>query len=333
MKAAIYEQYGPPEVLRIGEVPEPLPADDQLLVRVHASSVTTADWRLRASAFPGIMWLPGRVIFGLFRPKNHVLGGEFAGEVVAAGGAVSRFRPGDRVFGFCEGGSNAELVAVPETSAITTTPANLSDAEAAAVPFGGLAALVFLRDFAKVRPGQRVLVVGASGGVGVHAVQLARHFGAEVTGVASAASLDLVRALGAAHAIDYKTEDFTASGPTYDVILDTIGTTSFDRARRALTETGVFVPLNFGFRELLQLPTTSAFGRQKLVIGVNKDTQADMEFLAARLGAGDIRPVIDRTYPLDEIVAAHRYVEGRHRRGSVVLSVADAAAAERGAQA
>ncbi len=322
MRAATYHQYGGPEVLRIEDVPPPALADDTLRVRVHASSVTTADWRLRAAAFPGITWLPGRLMFGVLRPRRPILGGDFAGVVEAAGPAVTRFRPGDRVFGFSTFGAHAELVALPEAAAIAPIPAGLGFEEAAAVPFGALAALVFLRDFARIAPGDRLLVIGASGGVGCYAVQLGRHLGAEVTGVASAGNLDFVTALGADHVIDYRSADPFAPGQQYEVVLDTVGASSFARARAALTAQGRFVPLNIGLGEVVQSLATAVRGGQRVVIGVSKDTRADMEAIAGLLESGALRAVIDRRYPLAEIAEAHRYVEDRHRRGSVVLTIA-----------
>jgi NADPH:quinone reductase-like Zn-dependent oxidoreductase len=328
MRAATYHQYGGPEVLRIEDVPPPPLADDTVRVRVRASSVTTADWRLRASAFPGITWLPGRLMIGLLGPRKPILGGDFAGEVEAVGPAVTRFAPGDRVFGFSGFGAHAELVAVPEASAIAAIPANLGFAEAASVPFGALAALVFLRDFARIVPGDRLLVIGASGGVGCHAVQLGRHLGAEVTGVASAGNLDLVAALGARHVIDYRNADPLAPGRQYDAILDVVGATTFARCRPVLAERGRFVPLNFGLREIVQSLVTSMRSGQRVVIGVNKDTRADLEVVADLLGRGALRPVVDCSYPLDRIAEAHRHVEGRHRRGSVVVTLEPAPAPE-----
>jgi NADPH:quinone reductase-like Zn-dependent oxidoreductase len=324
MRAATYHRYGGPEVLRVEDVPLPPLADGTVRVRVHSSSVTTADWRLRASAFPGITWLPGRLMIGIRAPRKPILGGDFAGEVEAVGPAVTRFGPGDRVFGFSGFGAHAEFVALPESAAMAAMPDNLDFAEAAAVPFGALAALVFLRDFARIVPGERLLVLGASGGVGCYAVQLGRHLGAEVTGVASAGNLDLVTSLGAQHVIDYRSEDPFAPGRRYDVILDVVGATTFARCRPALEARGRFLPLNFGHREAMQALSTSMRSGQRVVIGVNKDTRADMEVIADLLGRGTLRPVIDRCYPLDQIADAYRLVEGRHRRGSVVVTLAPA---------
>jgi NADPH:quinone reductase-like Zn-dependent oxidoreductase len=323
MKAVVYERYGPPEVVTLGEVARPNVGDSAVLVKVRATSVTTADWRLRASAFPGIMWLPGRLMFGLFRPRNRILGGEFAGEVEAIGRAVTRFAPGDRVFGFCGTGAHAEYVAMAETAAITALPEGLGFDKAAALPFGGLAALVFLRDFAKLRRGERVLVVGASGGVGCYVVQLARHFGAEVTGVCGTDNVAFVLGLGAAEVVDYTVEDFTTSGRTYDVIIDTVGTTTFGRCRASLSEGGRFVPLNFGLREAFQALASSIGGGRKVVIGVNGDTCEDLEQLRALVEAGALRPDVARRSARARIVDAYRYVEARHRKGAVVVTVAE----------
>ncbi|MGB5557859.1 MAG: NAD(P)-dependent alcohol dehydrogenase [Paracoccaceae bacterium] len=321
MKAAIYDRYGPADVLQIAEIARPEIKDNEVLVQVYASSVTTADWRIRASAFPGYAWLPGRMMFGLFRPRNKVLGMEFAGRVVAKGNEVTRFRGGDAVFGFAPRGAHAEYLAMPQDGPIMLNPDNLSYEDAAAVPFGALSALVFLRDFARVAPGQKVLVHGASGGIGIFAVQLAKHFGAEVTGVASGANLDLLRALGADHVIDYTQEDFTQSARKWDLVFDTVGKTRFATVKRVLTETGIYLPLEFGFREILLALVTSRGTGKRVKVGVSGDSSADLEMLAGLLKEGAIRPVIDSTYPLESIAEAYRRVEGRHKRGSVVVAV------------
>ncbi len=321
MKAIVYDRYGPPEVLRLAEAARPAIAARDVLVKVHATTVTTADWRLRAAAFPGVMQVPGRLMFGLLRPKNRVLGGEFAGEVAAVGAEVTRFAPGDRVFGFSGQGAHAEYLAVAETSAIAAMPEGLGAEAAAALPFGTLCALVFLRDYARLAAGQRVLVVGASGGVGCYAVQIAMALGAEVTGVCSAAHLDLVRRLGAAHVIDYRAEDFTQRGEQYDVILDTVGATSFARCMGALTAQGRFVPLNFGVTEMAQALATKITGGKRVVIGVNADTAEDLAVVKELVEAGQVRPVIDRSFPLERIADAYRLVETRHRKGSVVVTL------------
>jgi NADPH:quinone reductase-like Zn-dependent oxidoreductase len=321
MKAAIYRKYGPADVVEIGEADRPQIKDDEVLVEVAATTVTTADWRFRASAFPGIMWPLGRLIAGVITPRNKILGGEFAGRVVERGPKVTRFDVGDDVFGFSGARAHAEYLAVRADGPVARKPPNLSYEEAAAAPFGGQSALAFLRDFAKVKPGQKVLIGGASGGVGVFAVQLAKHFGAEVTGVCSGANVELVRSLGADHVIDYTKDDFAASGATYDLILDTAGTMSFSRARPVLSPTGIFLPIEFGGREIGQALLKRLTGGQKVMIGISSDNRENIEALAALLESGAIRPVIDARFAFDEIAEAHRRVESRHKRGSVVIMV------------
>ncbi len=320
MKAIVYDRYGPPDVLHLADVPQPEAGPGEVLVRVRAAAVTTADWRMRAAAYPGILWLPGRMMTGFLRPKHPVLGTDFAGEVVAAGPGASRFRLGDRVFGFSGRGAYAEYLTIAENGAVAATPDALSDAEAVALPFGAVSALVFLRGFAQLEPGQDVLILGASGGVGCYAVQIAKAMGAVVTGVASAANLDLVRDLGADRAIDYRAEDPMAGTDRYDLVFDAVGATDFARARPVLKPRGLFLPLNFGGREIVQVLLGKITGGKRIAIGVSGDSGADLDALKAMISAGTLRPVIDRIYPLDGIVEAHTYVEARHRRGAVVLS-------------
>jgi NADPH:quinone reductase-like Zn-dependent oxidoreductase len=321
MEAAIYTRYGGPEVLRTAQTGRPAVGDDTVLIRVRASQVTAADWRMRASAFPGALWLPGRLHAGLFRPKRPILGTDFAGEVAEVGARVTRFRPGDRVFGFSGSGAHAEFLAIAESGCIGGIPASLGFEEAAALPFGALAALVFLRDFGGLKPGQRVLVTGGSGGVGVYAVQIARALGAEVTAAASAANLDLLRSLGAARALDYRAEDIAPAGAGYDLIFDTVGALGFARARRALKPDGLFLPLEFAGREMLQALWARLRGGPRIRLAINGDTPEDLKTLAAMVEAGELRPVIDRSYPLERIAEAHAYVQGRHRKGSVVITI------------
>jgi NADPH:quinone reductase-like Zn-dependent oxidoreductase len=321
MRAAVYERYGAADVVSIKDIQRPDIGADEILVRVHASAVTTADWRIRASAFPGYAWLMGRMMFGLTKPKRRVLGSDFAGHVVAKGANVTEFAQGDEVFGFTANGAHADYVAVDAGGAVVRKPASLSHEKAAAVPFGALAALVFLRDFGKLRAGQKVLINGASGGLGVFAVQLAKHFGAQVTGVASAENQDLLRALGADNTIDYRAEDFTKASARYDLIVDTVGKTRFRTAKRVLTPTGRYVPIEFGLREIRQALISRLIGGKRVVIGISSDTKADMQILADLLGSGAIMPVIDSRYPLNRIADAYRRVESRHKQGSVVLMV------------
>lgn len=324
MRAAVYDTYGPAEVVTVQDIARPDVGPDDVLVKVVASSVTTADWRIRASAYPKYSWLFGRLMFGLFRPKNPVLGMEFAGRVVEVGSDVTKFAVGDEVFGMAARGAHADLLAVPQDAAIAGKPPNLDFHEAAAVPFGALASLVFLRDHGKIAAGQRVLVNGAAGGLGVFAVQLAKHFGADVTAVTSAGNRDLVRALGADRTIDYRAEDWAASGERYDLVIDPVGKTTFAQARRVLGDDGIYVPIEFGVRDILR----ALFARKgpKTAIGISTDNQADLDIVAGLLANGAIRPVIDSRYPLARIHDAYRRVETRHKTGSVIVDIAPAEA-------
>lgn len=321
MQAALYRRYGPAENVAVEESPDPAPGDGEVLIEIHASTVTTADWRMRASAFPGVLWLPGRLMTGLFRPRRQILGGDISGRVTALGPGVTRFALGDEVYGFAGHGAHAERLVMSETAAIAPKPTRISHGEAASVPFGGLAALVFLRDFAKLEAGRRALILGATGGVGVFAVQLARHFGAHVTATAGADKADLVRSLGADAVVDHHREDFADSGETFDVILDTVGASEFPHARRALSPSGVYVPLDIGLREIFWKLATMRGNGRRIEIGVSSDTAVDLAFLAGLLEDGSLRPVIDSTFPLDRIVEAHRRVESRRKTGGVVIDM------------
>ena len=320
MKAALYENYGDAGVLSVGDVVRPEPGKDEILVKVYSAAVTTADWRLRASAFPGVMWLPGRLMFGLRRPRNPILGNAFSGRVVSRGSDVERFRLGDALFGFAQG-AHAEYLVVKADGAVVHKPKAITYEEAAAVPFGAISALVFLRDFAKVKPGDKVLVNGASGAVGVWAVQLARHLGASVTGVAGTDNLDLVKSLGAEKVVDYRREDVAESGTDFDVVLDPVGKLPYSLAKRMLKPGGRYVPLEFSGREMIQALVAKLTGGPKIVLAISNDSRDDLEYLAGLLDSGEIRAVVDSRFPLGDIADAHRRVETRHVRGSLVLSL------------
>ncbi|MCT8158820.1 NAD(P)-dependent alcohol dehydrogenase [Pseudoruegeria sp. SHC-113] len=322
MKAIVQHRYGGPEVLALKEVRLPEIGEDEILVKVHASSATTADWRIRASAFPKALWLPGRLMMGLVRPRNPIPGGEFAGRVVEVGAKVTRFQPGEAVFGFSGHGANAEYLAMSESACVAPCPPSLSFTEAAALPFGGLAALVFLRDVAALKPGQRVLVVGATGGVGSYAVQIAKALGADVTAICSADNAWLARDLGAEQVLDYRTENPAQLGQRFDLVFDTVGAMDMAAARAVLKRDGLFLPLNFSLREMLQAFRARLFGGPRLQLAVNPDRAEDLEALSELVWEGRLRPVIDRMYPLSEVAEAHAYVEGRHRKGAVILTVA-----------
>lgn len=323
MKALTYTRYGGPDVIQISDLPRPEAGAGQLLIRVHASAVNTADWRLRAAAFPGVMAVPGRLLFGLTQPRNPKMGSEFAGVVEAVGDGVTRFAPGDRVFGMQpNGGASAEYIAVAADSAVAPMPEGLGFDEAAALPFGGLCALVFLQDFASLKPGQHVLIIGASGGVGTYAVQIAKALGAEVTGLSGPDSQEFVTGLGADRVINYRDTGLEDLPGGYDLVFDTVGAANPAQAFALLKSGGMFLPLNFGLREI-GAALMNPLRDRKIRLEVNPDRAEDLARLAELVTAGKLRPVIDTRFPLEEARAAHAKVETRHRQGSVVLTMPD----------
>ncbi|MDJ0637961.1 MAG: NAD(P)-dependent alcohol dehydrogenase [Paracoccaceae bacterium] len=325
MKALTYERYGGPEVVQVTEVDPPSVGTSDTLIRVHASAVNTGDWRIRAAAFPGVLAIPGRLMFGLFRPRQQRLGSEFAGVVESVGTSAKRFKPGDRVFGMVSsGGASAAYLVISETGAVAEIPASLSFEEAAGMPFGALCALVFLGEYADLKAGQKVLIVGASGGVGAYAVQVAKALGAHVTGVAGPDSQDFVAKLGADDTIDYRRTDLETLDGGYDVVFDTFGSISPRLSRRLLVEGGLFLPLNFGMREI-GAAILNSFRNRKIRLAVNEDRMNDMIRLVELIEDGKLRPVIDRVYPFEEAADAHARVESRHKRGSVVLKIVEMA--------
>ncbi len=324
MKALTYNRYGPPNVVQITEVPCPSPRPNEILVRVHASAVNTSDWRIRAAAFPGVTAFPARLMFGLLRPRNQRLGSEFAGVIETVGPQVTKFTPNQRVFGMSpKGGATAEYITITEDAAIAEIPSGLSFIEAAALPFGGIAAFVFLEQFASLRPDQRVLIVGASGGVGAYAVQIAKASSASVTGVSGPESQDFVKNLGADQTIDYRVTDLAFVNERYDIILDTVGAVSPRLSRHLLNQGGLFLPLNIGLRELgaaLLNPLRS----RKIRIAVNNNSAKDLQRLAELLNLGSLRPVIDSVFSMHKAAKAHELVERRHRKGATILEIVDA---------
>lgn len=325
MKAIIHTKYGPPDVLQLIEVEKPTPKDNEVLVRVYATSVTTSDCNVRDSVFvPAGFGFIQRLMFGLRKPKRTIPGIELAGEIEAVGKDVKLFKEGDQVFGttiFGRLGAYAEYTCLPEEGPLAIKPANMAYEEAAVVPIGASTALFFLRDLAHIQNGQKVLIIGASGAIGTYAVQLARYYGAEVTGVCSPTNVEMVKSLGAGKVIDYTQEDFTQNGETYDFILDVIGKSSFSSCRNSLKQKGLYLAVAGGLREFVQMAWTKVAGGQKVLAGPAPDRKEDLIFLKELIEAGKIKPVIDRRYPLEQIAEAHRYVDKGHKKGNVVITV------------
>ncbi len=322
MKAIVYTEYGPPDVLKLQEVEKPAPETNEVLIKVAATSVTKYDTWLRSSTAPPGFWLLSRLSSGISRPNQTILGTELAGEVEAVGPDVKRFKPGDPVFGYSgmRLGAYAECVCLPEGS-VAIKPANTSYEEAASVLQGALTALYFLRK-ANIQRGQTILIFGASGGVGNFAVQLAKYFGADVTGVCSTAKLGWVKSLGADQVIDYSQEDFTSKGQTYDIIFDTVGKTAVLRSIGSLKKSGTYLLATFGLPTLFQILWLSLTRSRKVVIGALHETPEDIEFLKELMEAGKLHSVVDRCFPIEQAAEAHRYVESGHKVGSVVLTMA-----------
>jgi NADPH:quinone reductase-like Zn-dependent oxidoreductase len=323
MKAIVYAKYGPPDVLELREVEKPTPKEDEVLVKVHAASVNAADWHILRGK-PFLVRLMG---FGLLRPKNKILGSDIAGRVEAVGRNVKQFQPGDEVFGDlfeCGRGGFAEYVCARE-NALALKPANMSFEEAAAVPMAAITALHGLRDKGQIQPGQKVLINGASGGVGTFAVQIAKSFGAEVTGVCSTRNLDKARSIGADQVIDYTREDFTQNGQRYDLILAANGYHSILDYKRALSPKGTYVTTGGSMSQLFQAmllgPWISMTGSKKMGNLLSKPNQKDLVLMKELLEAGKVKPVIDRRYTLSEVAEALRYLEEGHAQGKVVITV------------
>jgi NADPH:quinone reductase-like Zn-dependent oxidoreductase len=323
MKAITYHRYGGPEVLALAEVPNPVPRDNEVLIRIRATTVTTGDWRARSLTLPRGFGFLGRLVFGVFGPRQPILGTELAGVIEDTGKAVTRFKVGDEVFAFpgARYGSHAEYRTMPEDGLIARKPANLSFEEAAALSFGGTTVLAPLRDTLGVKRGDRVLVVGASGGVGTAAVQIARHLGAHVTGVCGSVNVELVRSIGASEVIDYSRADFASSGATWDVIVDTTGTAPFTRCEPVLRPGGRLLVILGSLAQAAGIGKPSKASGKSVVAGVAKVRVEDLQNLAKLAEAGFYRPVIDRSYPLELAAEAHAYVDTGRKRGNVVLSV------------
>ena len=328
MKAIIWTKYGSPDVLQLKEVEKPVPEDHEVLVRIYATTVTAGDCEQRSLKLPIWYALPMRAYVGLKRPKRiTILGMDLAGEIESVGKDVKRFRKGDQIFastGFVRMGTYAEYICLPEEpkdGALATKPANMTYEEAAAVPMGGLEALCFLRQ-GNIQSGQKVLINGAGGTIGTFAVQIAKSFGAEVTGVDNTGKLDMLRSIGADHVIDYTQEDFTKSGETYDFILDVVSKSSFSGSIRSLKQNGRYLIANPGPLQMVRGRWTSMTSNKKVIFGAAYPKTENLFFLKEVIEAGKIKSVIDRRYPLEQIPEAHRYVETGHKKGHVVITVA-----------
>ena len=322
MKAIVCTRYGPPEVLQLKEVSQPTLGDNDVLIKVHATTVTSGDSRMRSFKVPLSFWLPARMALGLRKPNNPILGAELAGEIESAGKDVKLFKKGDQVFAYPghNGGAYGEYICMSEKGCLAIKPANMTFEEAAAIPFGGNTALHFLRK-GNIQSGQKVLLYGASGSVGTFAVQLAKYFGAEVTGVCGTTNLELVTSLGADKVIDYTKGDFTKNGETYDVIFDTVGKSSFSGCMRSLKKEGIYLHAVATPAVMLRMRWASMMSSKKLLGGTAIPETENLLLLKELIEAGKIKPVIDRSYPLEQIAEAHRYVETGHKKGNVVITV------------
>jgi len=326
LKAVVWTKYGPPDGLQLREVNKPTPKDNEILIRIVATTVTAGDCEMRSLKLPILFRLPMRIYMGFRKPKNIILGQELAGEIEAVGKDVKQFKKGDQVFattgfGFSAYAEYKCLPEVPKMGVLAIKPFNMTFEEAAAVPTGGLEALHFIRK-GNIQSGQKVLIIGAGGSIGTFAVQLAKYFGADVTGVDSTGKLDMLRSIGADHVIDYLQEDFTKSGETYDVIFDVMGKGSYSGCVSSLTQNGRYLLGNPGLTQIVRERWTTMRSNKKVIIGAATQKTEDLLFLKKLIEAGKIKSVIDRCYPLEQTPEAHRFVDTGQKKGNVVITVA-----------
>jgi NADPH:quinone reductase-like Zn-dependent oxidoreductase len=331
MKAIVYTEYGPPDVLQLKEVAKPDPKEDEVLIRIYATSVNYGDLVARNFKeisprkfnMPFLFWLLAKISFGIRKPKISILGSEFAGEVESTGKDVKSFKQGDQVFGYLgqSMGAYAEYLSVPEDGVLAIKPANMSSEEAAVVPMGAIMALYLLREKGNIQSGQKVLINGASGSIGSAAVQLAKYYGAEVTGVCSTPRLEFVKSLGADKVIDYTKEDFTQSGETYDLIFDILGKSSFSRCKSSLSQNGHCLYASFKMRQIFQMLWTSMTSSKKVICALAPGSTEDLVSVKELIEAGKIKAAIDRCFPLEQTAEAHRYVETGLKKGHIAITV------------
>ena len=328
MKAIIYTEYGSPDVLKLAEIEKPTPKDNEILIRIHAVSIGYGDTLARnfkgnsSSEFnmPFLFWFLARISFGWNKPKNNILGSELAGVIESVGKDVKLFKAGDQVFGY-RGQSqraNAEYICMAENALVAIKPSNMTYEEAAVVPYGALTALNLLRNV-KIQPGQKILINGASGGIGSAAIQLAKYYGAEVTGVAGTPRLEFMKSLGADKVIDYTKEDFTKNGQTYDLIFDILGRSSFSKCKNSLNENGRYLLASFKTKQLFQMLWTSMFGTKKVICALSGEKIEDLLLIKKLVEDGKIKSIIDKCFSLEQTAEAHRYVENGKKQGSVVI--------------
>jgi NADPH:quinone reductase-like Zn-dependent oxidoreductase len=329
MKVIIYESYGSPEVLKLIEMNRPIPKENEILIKNRAASVNYGDTLARnfKDVTPGkfnmpfLFWIMARSFFGFSKPKIKILGSEFSGDVETIGKSVTKFKKGDKVFGYRgqSMGTYAEYFVVPEKSVVALKPGNITYEEAAAVPGGSMVALFILRKL-NIHKGQKILVVGASGGNGNFAVQIAKNYGAEVTGVCGTNRVDFIKALGADKVIDYTKEDFTNNGEKYDIILDVLGRTGFSKCKNSLTENGKYVLVSFKVKQLLQMMWTSIFSSKKVICVLSPQRPEDLLAVSKMIEEGKIKSILDKTFPKEQAAEAHRYVEQGSKKGNVVIA-------------
>ena len=331
MKAIVRTEYGTPDVLQLKEVEKPTPKDNEILIRVHATSVNFGDLMARNFKaisprkfnMPFFFWLPAKIAFGLGKPIITVLGSELAGEIEAVGKDVTKFKAGDQVFAYLgmNMGANAEYVCIPESGSVALKPSKLSYEEAATLPYGAIMATSLLGK-ANLQRGQKVLINGASGGIGSMAVQLAKYYGAEVTGVCGTPRLEFVRSIGADKVIDYTRKDFTQNGETYDLIFDILGRSSFSRVKRSLKPDGIYLLSSFKMKALLDMLWTSLTGsKQKVICAFANETPESLAFVKKLVEEGKVRAIVDKSFPMEQAAEAHRYVEQGRKQGNVVIAI------------